>query len=205
MTQSCRTVDQELTKSCRRVAGTLAGESQQPRQLGFCASTLRTFSFVRCVSDRSRAAATKTTARQRGSPGSMKAFGRRIGDCLGGSVRGNGIRADGGPRSSRVSGPAGPPIDQEASLAPGHQETASQASGPGLPDRIATKEAPVNSVSMVLLHDQGHEPDRKEEPHVPPPPRTPHHRKPPKSPRDASRIQPPSAPHASAASSAPAS
>jgi hypothetical protein len=38
---------------------------------------------------------------------------------------------------------------------------------PGLPDQIAPQEAPVNSASMVLLHDQGHEPDRKEEPMSP--------------------------------------
>ncbi len=69
------------------------------------------------------------------------------------------------------------------------------------PDR-APRRALVNSASMVLLHDQGHEPDPRKEPHVSPPPRTPHHDQPPRSRCHALRIQPPSAPHPSAASSA---
>jgi hypothetical protein len=65
-----------------------------------------------------------------------------------------------------MSGPAGPPIDREVRSNAGRQETASETSGPGFPDRRAEPEALVNLASMVLFHDQGHEPDRNEEPNV---------------------------------------
>ena len=115
---------------------------------------------------------------------------------------------DSSPRRAfpnRIPGPAGPPIHREACLRTRRQEAASEASGPGLPDRTAPQEALVNSASMVLLHDQGYGPDPSKEPHVPPPPRAAHHDQPPKWRCYASRIQPPSAPRPLAASSAPTS
>jgi hypothetical protein len=187
------TVDAELPQSCR----TLAGESRQRFQLDGGVLASRTLSVARCASDRSKGTATKATAWRPGSSGSMRFGGRRIGGYPGGSVCGNGIRPMAG-LSDPDPGPAGLPIDFEASPVPGHQGTASEASGPGLPDRTAPQEAPVNSASRVLIHDQEHEPDPRKEPYVSPPPRAPHHDQPPKWRCHASRIQPPSAPHARA-------
>ncbi|MEA2001706.1 MAG: hypothetical protein U9N84_07455, partial [Actinomycetota bacterium] len=71
-------------------------------------------------------------------------------------VRSRAWQRDPGPwrvSPSSLSGSAGPPIDHEASIVPGRQETASEASGPGSPDRIAPQEALVNFAAMVLIHD----------------------------------------------------
>ena len=142
---------------------------------------------------------TKATAWRSGSSGSMRLGGRRIG----------GYRAD--PRVAtgfapwrvspiRIRGRPGHRSTEKIRSCAKRQETASETSGPGLPDQIAPQEALVNSASMVLLHDQGHEPDPREEPYVPPPRCAPHLDQSPKWRCHASRIQPPSAPHARATS-----
>jgi hypothetical protein len=184
-----------LTQSCRP----LDGGSQQPFQLDGGASASRTLSVARCSSDRSKATAYEGNSVAVGVLGIDEVRRPQNRGLLGGSLCGNGIRPMAG-LSDPDPGPAGLPIDFEASPVPGHQGTASEASGPGLPDRTAPQEAPVNSASRVLIHDQEHEhePDPRKEPYVSPPPRALHHDQLPRWRCHAFRIQPPSAPHARA-------
>jgi hypothetical protein len=136
------THDAEWTESRPRVDAELPnpdGESQHPGQLGFRPSTLRTFSSARCARDRSTAAAAKPPRSGVGIPGIDEGM-RQQDRGLSGRIRV--WQRDPGPwrvSLSWMSGPAGPPTNREASLAPRRQETVSETAGPEFPTGSRTK------------------------------------------------------------------